>query len=142
MAPNAVEAGLSWRPDCVTAAIAGGKACGCCCSDGSTADDDGDSYAAVATQATKAAGCEDSRGYQCCVGDSSSHVAMYAALETQAAMSPCSTSQAAKLPCCTSTTALSRLPCCTSTTALSYCANHDRLDHGRLESALYSRVYV
>ena len=119
MAANAVEAGLSWRPDCVTAAIAGGKACGCCCSDGSTADDDGDSYAAV-----------DSRGYHCCVGDSSSHVAMYAALETQAAMSPCSTSQAA------------RLPCCTSTTALLYCANHDRLDHGRLESALYSRVYV
>ena len=49
-----------------------------------------DGYAAMAMQAIKAASCEDSRGYwccvggpsssaaleQCCVGDSSSHVAM------------------------------------------------------------------
>ena len=60
-----------------------GEACGCCCGDGSTANDDGstadgmmrwlrsDGYAS-----NKAAGCEDSGCYWCCVGDSSSHVAM------------------------------------------------------------------
>ena len=69
-----------------------GKVCGCCCGDISTADDDGstadsmmrwlrsDGYAS-----NKAARCEDSGGYwccvgclkqQCCVGDLSSHVAM------------------------------------------------------------------
>ena len=80
MAANAVEAGLSWRPDCVTAAIAGGKACGCCCSDGSTADDDGDSYAAVATQVRTAE-------------------VISAALETQAAMLPCMLRWRLKQPC-------------------------------------------
>ena len=73
-----------------------GEACGCCCGDISTADDDDstadalqtmmtapqmayeqcDGSAAMAMQAIKAAGCEDSRGCWCCVGGPSSSAAL------------------------------------------------------------------
>ena len=104
----------------------GGEACGCCCGDGSTADDDGstadgmmrwlrsDGYAS-----NKAAGCEDRGGYwgcigclkqQCCVGDLSSHVAMSHGSSSQVAMLHESNSL-----------------------VISCEENHGRLDHGRLD---------
>ena len=73
----------------------------------------------MAMQAIKAAGCEDSRGYrccvgrlkqQCCVGDSSSHVAMSHGSSSQVAMLHESNSF-----------------------VISCEENHDRLDHGRLD---------
>ena len=73
----------------------------------------------MATQATKAAGCEDSGGYwccvvclkqQCCVGDLSSHVAMSHGSSSQVAMLHESNSL-----------------------VISCVENHDRLDHGRLD---------
>ena len=78
----------------------------------------------MAMQAIKAAGCEDSRGCwccvggpsssaaleQCCVGDSSSHVAMSHGSSSQVAMLHESNSL-----------------------VISCEENHDRLDHGRLD---------
>ena len=61
-------------------------------------------------QAIKAAGCEDSGGYWCCVGGSSSHVAMSHGSSSQVAMSHESNS-----------------------IVISCEENHDRLDHGRLD---------
>ena len=83
-----------------------GEACGCCCGDGSTADDDGspaDGIMRWLRKQQRLQAVRTAEGIGAALGGSSSS----ATLETHAAMLPCSTGQAARLPCCTSPTALS-----------------------------------
>ena len=90
-----------------------GEACGCCCGDGSTADDDGSSDASNRLQAVRTAeviGAAVEAQQQCCVGDSSCHVAMSHGSSSQVAMLHESNS-----------------------VVISCEENHDRLDHGRLD---------
>ena len=75
------------------------EACGCCCGDGSTADDDGSTADSMMRQLRSDA----SKRLQAV----RTAEVIGAALETQAAMLPCRTGQAARLPCCASPTILS-----------------------------------